>query len=47
MKIFQDSHIVIGYLPRGKIQGFFKSGHIVMGYLSSGKIQGFFRMVIF
>jgi len=36
--IFQDSHIVMGYLPSGKIRGFFKSGHIVMGYLPSRKI---------
>jgi hypothetical protein len=42
-RIFQDGHIVMGYLPSGKIRGFFKNGHIVMDYLPREKNTRIFR----
>jgi hypothetical protein len=35
----------MGYLPSGKIRGFFKSGHIVMGYLPREKYKDFSKVV--
>jgi hypothetical protein len=42
-EFLKNGHIVMGYLPNGKIRGFFKSGHIVMGYLPRMKNTRIFQ----